>query len=806
MLQWVPPCDNGCKIDSYNVNIEDVNAGHVTSIRCTSTPRCDIKGLKGGTSYALQVRAHNQVGMSSWSEPIIVKTPSSVPGRPPIPTAVALTKTAVVFTWKRPLDTGGSEVDNYEAEIHWRSSQGGSSDDVGSKRKVVYSGSATSYTADELLPGSSYRFRVKAHNEAGWGTWSQEVSIKLTPGVPDRPPEPAVICNTSKSLRIQWSRPGHDGGAPISEYKLEYCQCCKSPRECDDPFEVAYCGQQCETKLVNLSPGTEYAFRVSASNNCGTSEWSSVGRGMTRAAVPSAPAPPGLCQSDFNFLALCWSAPDCQGSPITNYSVEMAVKHSHFQTSLSGKNDLEDSSTDLQGNQNGEYGEISFKEVYQGTNTSCSIPDLQANTEYWVRVQATNKVGNSLWSDPVSFLTKIAPPSSPRELQIKDASSDSISLCWLRPQYSNGAEVNTYIVEGCSSHSKKPSWKQKYKGPSTHCKVQHLRCGSEYQFRVRAGNSKGLGPFCCPITACSAPAAPAAPEPLLVCQRTATSVKLKWQPPRENGAPVELYKLDMAEEGGAFNEVYSGLLTSHKVSGLMPGNRYLCKVRGVNAAGDGEWSATTSVETPLAPPPMPENVSVTTYLDEAADGGIQGDCAALVISWDRPSLPKNCAPVASYEVEAFSSKDRPRSSPVRKVLDCKYTIGQLPAGTSFAVRIRAVGANSTGHSNWSEQVTAITPGWKNRPSTPSDSGSSGNLVPSISVGSRSSRSQTSDASEELSQCARATSRSVVKKGPNQYRPRPRPKKPLLKTLKPYFEIGLVILIVILFCLLLSSHG
>lgn len=697
-----------------------------------------------------------------------------------------------------PPDTGGSEVNKYEAEL--LCAYGGAITEAGAKWKEVYSGAATSCTTNDLIPGTSYEFRVRACNEAGSGPWSQNVNVKTTPGLPDKPSPPSVVSKSSLSLGVQWKPPGHDGGTAISEYQLEFCQCCKSPREGVDPFEIAYRGKLCETEVMNLSPGTEYVFRVSATNSFGTSEWSAVGSGTTRAGVPMPPIPPVLFQSNSNSLTVCWSAPECQGSAIVSYTAEMAVRSSCSETSASESDEVEDIFTS-RGNRNGEYSGLDFREVYRGSSTSCSIPNLLASTEYVFRIRATNRVGNSWWSDSAIFMTEAAAPSSPRELQIEDASSDSISLCWLPPKSENGAKVNTYIVEGCPSRSKKPSWETKYRGLSTHCRVAHLRCGSEYLFRVRAGNVCGLGPFSDPIPARSAAAAPEAPEPPIFSHKTATSVRVKWSTPKENGAPLELYRLDMALEGGAFIEVFSGLATSYKVVGLLPGHHYHVRVQGVNEAGAGEWSDTSSFDTALSPPPIPTNVAVSARLDDEAEGRIQ-DAAALEISWESPSIAENCAEVASYEVEASSNNDRPRSSIVRNVQGCKCTLDLLPIATSFLVRIRSVGENSAGHSNWSEPVTVTTPGWRKRPSTPSESNSSGNLATSMSVGSRSSKSQTSDACEDIPQSAKSPCKSGGRSGYSIPKRRPRPKKPLLKALKPYYGILGVILLVLVFCLML----
>jgi len=303
----------------------------------------------------------------------------------------------------------------------------------------------------------------------------------------------------------------------------------------------------------------------------------------------------------------------------------------------------------------------------------------------------------------------------------------------------------------------------------------------------------------------TAAAAPGPPEAPFFAQKTATTIRVKWGPPdKENGAPVKQYRLEVAEQGGAFTEVYSGYATAYKVTGLLPGQQYVFRVQAVNEAGRGEWSNTTPVVMALAPPPRPLNVVVNSHFDDGSEAAAQGDVTMLEVDWDHVEVKDpNCTAAASFEVEACPCKDRGsqiRPSTVRQVVvqpPCRL-VG-LPADTCFAVRVRVVGAQSAGHSKWSDTVLVTTPGWKKiRPSTPSESNSSGNL---IAPSPRSSRSATSIMSEDSLPSARSTSRSIKK---TQMR-RPRPRKSLWKTMKPYFTTSIFVAVFVLFCLLLRGN-
>ena len=73
--------------------------------------------------------------------------------------------------------------------------------------------------------------------------------------------------------------------------------------------------------------------------------------------------------------------------------------------------------------------------------------------------------------------------------------------------------------------------------------VEGLRPGREYMLRVRACNCRGQGPWSRTASAETLPAPPDAPPAPAVGQRTACSLRLRWDAPAEvNGAAVVHYR------------------------------------------------------------------------------------------------------------------------------------------------------------------------------------------------------------------------------------------------------------------------
>jgi hypothetical protein len=79
-----------------------------------------------------------------------------------------------------------------------------------------------SYTATDLYPGLTYKFRVFARNSVGYSSASDSVSI-LTAIVPAAPNTPATYVEAN-NVRVVWEAPSVDSldayGSAISAYRV----------------------------------------------------------------------------------------------------------------------------------------------------------------------------------------------------------------------------------------------------------------------------------------------------------------------------------------------------------------------------------------------------------------------------------------------------------------------------------------------------------------------------------------------------------------------------------------------------------
>eukprot|EP01087_Luapelamoeba_hula_P011645 TRINITY_DN3187_c0_g1_i1.p1 TRINITY_DN3187_c0_g1~~TRINITY_DN3187_c0_g1_i1.p1 ORF type:complete len:1507 (+),score=271.77 TRINITY_DN3187_c0_g1_i1:222-4742(+) len=93
------------------------------------------------------------------------------------------------------------------------------------------------------------------------------------------------------------------------------------------------------------------------------------------------------------------------------------------------------------------------------------------------------------------------------------------------------------------------------------------------------------------------PGVPDRPAPPKLVNATDVSLKVGWEPPANNGAPILAYILEMdvgVVAGANFNEVYRGKKRSYEVKRLTPGTTYHFLVKATNKFGAGGFSRVAS--------------------------------------------------------------------------------------------------------------------------------------------------------------------------------------------------------------------
>uniref|UniRef100_A0A672QCF0 Titin n=1 Tax=Sinocyclocheilus grahami TaxID=75366 RepID=A0A672QCF0_SINGR len=297
-------------------------------------------------------------------------------------------------------------------------------------------------------------------------------TIPITVKVLDRPGPPTgplrVTGIMSDKCRLSWSEPLQNGGANISHYILEKRETSRLSWTVVDSNipSVNY-------KVTKLLPDDEYIFRVMAVNKYG------IGVPLESEAIiarnpykpPSVPSTPEASEITKDSITLSWNAPESDGgAEIKCYHLEKRDKDGVRWTKCNRQK-----LTDLH-----------FK-----------VTGLLEGHFYEFHVSAENEAGVGEFSDLSLFYRAInatTPPGPPHHPKVTDHTSSSVSLSWGKPATNGGAYMKGYIVEMKEVSSEEwiictpPAGIQ-----ATRLTVESLKENAEYNFRVCAINSEGVG-------------------------------------------------------------------------------------------------------------------------------------------------------------------------------------------------------------------------------------------------------------------------------------------------------------------------
>ena len=542
---------------------------------------------------------------SRWLSPLVVLVVllGLVPGAalaatpPGIPTG--LTATAgdkyVDLEWGAPSD-GGSLI--YDYQVQYRQ--------VGKTWTTYPDGTSANLfaTVSYLTNGITYEFRVRARNAVSAGSWS--TAVPATPvaaaTVPDAPTGLGATAGNQK-VDLIWTAPMNTGGATITDYRIAYK---KSTALTWTAYPDVVSANPAGT-VSGLTNGTSYDFKVRAINAVGSGTWSDFATAIPTAVVVSAPGmPTGLGSTAGNQqVTLNWTAPaDPGSSAITDYQVQYRRVGGTWAIYPDGTS----------------------------TDTTATVKYLTNDQPYQFRVRARNTVGAGSWTGAITQTPSAATfvPGAPTGLA-GTAGDQYVALTWVAPGYTGGSPILDYQIQYKKSTAVTWSTYPDGVNANTGATLLYLANNVPYDFRARAINAVGSGPYTGTITLTpKEPTGPGTPQNL-----TATpdnqQVGLTWDPPADDGgAPIYDYQIQYSVAGaGSWTPVSNGTSLSLTVSGLTNGTSYEFQVRGVNAVGASSWTA-SAYATPRTVPGVPQNLTanagpnpgqVTVAWDPPADTG-----------------------------------------------------------------------------------------------------------------------------------------------------------------------------------------
>ena len=341
--------DGGCNISNYLYSIDNgVSFLEFNPIQ-NSSPVLISGLLQDGTSYSIQLKAKNCLGVGQSSNTIIVNSY----GKPSAPTNLSATygnRTATI-TFSTPISNGGTAITNYEY-----STDGGTS-------FTAFSPAVTSspVTISNLTNGNTYSVKLRAVTNVATGAVSTSVSV--TPATTPNAPSSLSSSSGNRTATISFTPPSDNGGSAITNYQYSTdggtSFTAFSPAVTSSPVTIS-----------SLNNGTTYTILLKAVNNVGVGAVST-SVSVTPATTPDAPT--NLSKTVSNQQAtITFTEPATGGSAITNYqySTDGGTTYTSFSPAV--------------------------------TSSPVTITGLTNNTTYSIKLKAVNSVGSGTASSSIS--------------------------------------------------------------------------------------------------------------------------------------------------------------------------------------------------------------------------------------------------------------------------------------------------------------------------------------------------------------------------------------------------------------------
>jgi predicted phage tail protein len=461
---------------------------------------------------------------------------------------------------------------------------------------VVNNNSLTTneFTVSGLQQDTSYYWRVRAINSAGTSPYSivwtfRTIKPVLIPAVPSLLSPTNGAKDLSVSPRLQWTS--------VTGSKTYRVQISK-----ESNFATLFLDNAAVTtnslQVNGLRDGVTYYWRVRATNESGSSSFSSVWSFQTKQALipPTAPvliSPYNNATGLATTLKLTWNAV----TTATGYFLEVS-KNLDFSTLVIDNKTL--------------------------ITNEFTVSGLEEDTFYYWRVRSSNLAGNSPYSSVRTFRTikPVTIPNIPTLLSPSDAAQEIFIVPKLEWTLVNGAK--TYWVQLSKDINFETILLENESLTVNSLKINDLEEGETYYWRVSAGNEAGNSAFSTIWSfktriSLDPPSVPTLESPSDKDTGLATTLKLTW---------TIISKADDYAIEISTNQNFSSIISSNfsltenqfTISDLQEQTQYFWRVRASNSAGVSEWSPIWSFTTkekiyPPSPPilltPINESVGLT---------------------------------------------------------------------------------------------------------------------------------------------------------------------------------------------------
>eukprot|EP01029_Cantina_marsupialis_P024669 TRINITY_DN6398_c0_g2_i1.p1 TRINITY_DN6398_c0_g2~~TRINITY_DN6398_c0_g2_i1.p1 ORF type:complete len:1210 (-),score=31.22 TRINITY_DN6398_c0_g2_i1:253-3882(-) len=321
-------------------------------------------------------------------------------------------------------------------------------------------------------------------------------------------------------------------------------------------------------------------------------------------------------------------------------------------------------------------------QTFNTTGASYNYSSASAETTYEFRVRANNDVGSSSYSAIASVTTDAAPtaPDAPTNLAASDITENSMTISW-----DVVGDADSYDLQVKVSTAS--TWTMVENLTTNTYDYTSLNPETSYDFRVRAENSVGPGPYSAveSATTLAAPTPPATPTGLTASSITHNSMTISWNAVDD----ADDYDLQVkASSSSTWATIEDLTVASYEYTGLAASTSYDFRVRASNAAGASSYSTDQSATTLEEPsvPDVPANVNASNLTYNS-----------FTISWDA------VIDADDYDLQVRESGGSWQSFNTGST---SYDYTSASENTTYEYRVRA--NNEVGSGNYSEIGTLTT--------------------------------------------------------------------------------------------------
>ena len=711
-----------------------------------------ISGLSQRTSYDVQVRAENDEGTSGWSSSVAGMTVANV--APVIasisPITVAENSTADIVTVSATDADSDDDIESFGIVDGADGDQFSIVPETGVLTFTTapnYEAPADVLVADPSSAAGDNEYIVVVEAKSGTGarelTATQTVKVTVSDvdtEAPSVPAAPTVASTTFNSLTIGWEIPTNTGPA-ISAYDVRHILS-SAPDKADANWTVAEDawtsgnGGNLEYTISGLSQGTSYDIQVRASNDEGTSGWSSSVVEMTRANVApvftSASAASVSENSTADIVTVTATDADSDDN-ITGYGIVTGADRSQFSivpaTGVLTFKVAPNYEVPL---------DVVFEDAINPSNNNAAN-----NNEYIVVVEATSGTGARELAARDTLTVTVSDvneaPGVPGVPTVASTTFNSLTIGWEIPT-NTGPAISAYDVRHILSSAPdkadanwtvaEDAWTSG-NGGNLEYTISGLSQGTSYDIQVRASNDEGTSGWSSSVVEMTrANVAPVftSASAASVSENSTADIVTVTATDADSDDNITGYGIVTGADRSQFSIVPATGVLTFKVApnyevpldvvfedAINPSNNnaannneYIVVVEATSGTGARELTATQTVKVTVS------DVNTEAPAVPAAPTVASTTFNSLTIGWEAPT---NTGPaISAYDVRHILSSVPDKADANWTVAEdawtsgnggnLEYTISSLSQSMSYDVQVRA--SNDEGTSGWSSSVVEMT--------------------------------------------------------------------------------------------------